>query len=445
MKTNLRSNFTICGFLIIFIGSSFSLLNKELNQWSQEQNIPGYHSESWPPILLADRNKTIHAFSSQWVGEEVGSTRAIVYNQWTLSGGWTEPVDILLSPIKNDARLTDAFLDQNGMMHVVFWGGDNTDANIYYSSAPALDAGKISAWSDPILVAEKAMDPENSSLFIEDSNNLGILFSSIDGQPGLYVTYSDDGGNSWSNPQLILDSGNLLIDELQIYQGQSGQLNAIWNLITIGGQGREIYYSNSNIGDQNWREPIILTDAESGYGTQTPAIIEYDGELIVFNSGIVERRSKDGGLSWSEPVPIFRRHTGINGSLSPVIDGNGDLHLFFGQRISGSPDIHGMWHSVWGGEFWSEPEAVVSGPQVVDQTGFKSFDPFEARAVVSQGNVIMVTWRTDPGLKGNGVLVLSSNPGCTGAICKSATDSPIPRFAGISLTQCYRNTFDPNN
>jgi hypothetical protein len=62
-----------------------------------------------------------------------------------------------------------------------------------------------------------------------------------------------------------------------------------------------------------------------------------------------------------------------------------------------------MWHSVWEGEKWSEPEAIVSGPAVADQEGETAFDPFEARGVVSQGNVLLVTWRSDPGLKGNGV------------------------------------------
>jgi hypothetical protein len=86
-----------------------------------------------------------------------------------------------------------------------------------------------------------------------------------------------------------------------------------------------------------------------------------------------------------------------------VVDANDTLHLFFGQRISGNPDIHGLWHSVWVDPRWSEPEAIIKGPQVNDLVGRSSFDPYAARAVVSRGNVILVTWRTDPGNKGNGV------------------------------------------
>jgi hypothetical protein len=64
-----------------------------------------------------------------------------------------------------------------------------------------------------------------------------------------------------------------------------------------------------------------------------------------------------------------------------------------------------MWHSTWRDNRWIEPDAVVKGLAVADPVGNTSFDPFEARAIVSQGNVILVTWRTDPGSskKPNGI------------------------------------------
>ena len=116
------------------------------------------------------------------------------------------------------------------------------------------------------------------------------------------------------------------------------------------------------------------------------------------------RRSSDDGVTWDDPSIIFPRHVGVNGSLSLVIDGNNQLHLFFGQRISGNPDIHGMWHSILLNNRWTEPDALIKGPRMVDKIGPTGFDPYDARAVVSQGNVLLVTWRTDPGdIKDNGI------------------------------------------
>ena len=51
----------------------------------------------------------------------------------------------------------------------------------------------------------------------------------------------------------------------------------------------------------------------------------------------------------------------------------------------------GMWHTVWQEGQWAESAAVVSGQ------GSDSFDPYDARATVSLGNRVLVTWRTDPG------------------------------------------------
>jgi hypothetical protein len=257
------------------------------------------------------------------------------------------------------------------------------------------------------MVAAKVQSPENGAIFIRDSLNLGILFAGTERGNGIYASYSIDGGEEWSHPVSIFNTTNseMLVNNLQVHQAGSGQIHAIWNEITSGGQGRGIYYTTAMAGTPNWRPPIILAEAGSGYGTNTPAIIENNGEVFAFYNlnGIMMRRSMDDGISWSKPTGIFSRHVGVNGSLSLVVDSNGELHLFFGQRITGNPDIHGMWHSVWERDKWSEPEAIVSGPAVADQEGDKAFDPFEAHAVVSQGNVLLVTWRSDPGLKGNGV------------------------------------------
>jgi hypothetical protein len=157
----------------------------------------------------------------------------------------------------------------------------------------------------------------------------------------------------------------------------------------------------------------LLAPANEGLGTQTPTIIEYQGVIFaVYNMTpkITMRRSIDHGLTWDDPVILFPRHVGVNGSLSLVIDGNDEMRLFFGQRITGTPgsaDIHGMWYSTWSNGRWSEPEAIIKGPRIVDTVGTNSFDPYEAHAIVSQGNVLLVTWRTDPGglgdIKANGV------------------------------------------
>jgi hypothetical protein len=68
--------------------------------------------------------------------------------------------------------------------------------------------------------------------------------------------------------------------------------------------------------------------------------------------------------------------------------------MFFGNRVTegNGETIHGMWHSLWRNGRWTAPDALVSGPY-----GQAGFDQSNARAIVSQGNILFVTWMSDPG------------------------------------------------
>jgi hypothetical protein len=105
--------------------------------------------------------------------------------------------------------------------------------------------------------------------------------------------------------------------------------------------------------------------------------------------------SNDGGKTFGNPVRPFPNHVGRNGPVSFAVDSQGTLYGFFGQRIAGgfdgSIDLHGMWQTVWQGNNWGPVTPVVSGPFS------QSFDPGDATPAISQGNVILLTWRTDPG------------------------------------------------
>jgi hypothetical protein len=400
-------------FLLVFIDQRIAPLTVKAQntQWSTPQTIPGYHPETWPPILVADQNRTVHAFSSQWIEDESGQPlRAIVHNRWTLAQGWTTPTDIILSPSK-EARLTDAYLDKDGMFHIVFFGGDNTFANIYYSQAPAGAVDNARAWSMPTAIGKNAGDPEGAVFSESDDGILNVVYNGREFGKGLYRVSSADGGRTWLDPTPIFFTldGEPNISELEVIKSMSGWFHAIWAVNNTLGQGRGIYYAKSQDGNE-WSEPVLLAAANDGLGTQVPTIFEHKNILFAIyitqlnqSNKTVMRQSHDGGETWEEPSMIFPRHQGVNGLISSVVDGNQNLHLFFGQRISGDPTIHGMWHSVYQNNRWIEPEGIVRGLKVLDTEGYDAFDPSSARAVVSQGNVILVTWRSDPGSKGNGV------------------------------------------
>jgi hypothetical protein len=304
-------------------------------------------------------------------------------------------------------------------MHVLFFGGDDIAANIYYSRALAVNADRASAWSPPTLIGERAITPSFAGLAGDGNGKLIAVYSGDLAGNGLYALNSEDGGNTWSTPASIFltFSDELWPAHLQMHVGQSVQLYAAWSVVNTAGHGVAAYLSSMKLSTGLWGKSVEL-DQPTGAFLGHPSVIEYNRELFaLYLNGIPPSgtppaiwflRSSDGGQSWSEPIRPFPNHIGSNGRVSLVIDGSNVLHGFFGERVPqgfGLSDIHGMWHSIWQGNRWSEPEAVISGPSTPARFpgDARSFDPVEARAVVSQGNTLLVTWRTDPGLDKNGV------------------------------------------
>jgi hypothetical protein len=407
--------------------SGFSFAQSSTNQWSPYQRVPGYSDDTYPPYMIADQNNTVHAFVSQWVGQENPSL-AVVYRKWSWSDGWSPPVDILLSPEKQ-ARLMGALLDQTGEMHVIFYGGDQMGGNIYYSRAPAINADQVHAWSLPVLVGMSAIDPSSAALAGDINGNLVIIYSgNLEGN-GIYAVTSSDDGLTWSDPTNIFSTNSTALwpYNIQLYPGKSGYLHAVWNVVDPLGHNKAGYYARLDLKTNQWSIPLQFdknNGGNAGGGIAFPTVIEFKNEIfIMYNNGIPPGgvpvtqwfvRSFDGGKTWTIPIRISQRHEGRNGVSTFVIDGNDVLHAIFADRIpitvNGSYDaIGGVFHSVWLGSGWSEPQviAAMTGNEAkavsLKDPNFPAFAPGYAHAVISQGNIILVTWRTDPGLVDNGV------------------------------------------
>jgi hypothetical protein len=379
--------------------------------WEPVAAIPQFSADALPPHMVADENRTVHAFASLPLSDDPSDPgaeeRGIFYRQWTPDGGWTPANDILLTPLKQQARVKDVYLDNAGVIHLVFYGGDEQEANIYYTWAPVSEAGSAHAWTAPVAIGSKAIAPEVAAITGDGENNLVALYAGNLGEGNsLYVTYSDDGGASWSDPATLFSTYSLTnkVFDFDLHHGESGRVYAVWNITNKNGQNVTGYYTKlDNLTAKQWTEPVEL-DKSAGLGIAIPAVTEYEGNvMLMYNNGATDlvspvmwfKMSSDGGDRFTEPLRAFPDHIGRNGVMSFVEDSGNTLHIFFGERIAGgygnNLDLHGMWHSTWDGGSWRPPTPVVSGP--ISDT----FDPYDARAVLVQGNTILLTWRTDPG------------------------------------------------
>ena len=162
-------------FMTTVIAVSFPVQAQPAHQWVADRKIPGYLDDTFTPFLLADTNRTVHAFASQWIDD--GDRRlAIIYRRWSLSGGWTRPVDVLLAP-SGDAVFLGGFLDVSGTLHVIFGQGANRNFNIYYSFASAESADTVGAWSDPVIIGPGLSGIYSAALSGDQHGNLVVIYS----------------------------------------------------------------------------------------------------------------------------------------------------------------------------------------------------------------------------------------------------------------------------
>lgn len=392
--------------LVVMVGLGLLLTNRAaciivaaqgVERWSPAERIPNYEQSTWTPLLVADQNRTVHVFASMLL-EEIG-IRAIVYRQWRLDQGWTAVNDILLPPIKKEASLHGVLLDQAGFIHLAFFSGDENEASIYYTQAPAQLANQASAWTSPAQVGPAAFTFDDAVLASNSQGDLFILYAGTQEGYGIYETHSVDGGQTWTeaSPMFLTYDAEQMPFDLNVYVAVDDTIHLVWAVNDLTGNTEAIYYAQLPPRQQSWTAATEI-EAVGGIPAGQPAMISYAGELqLVYHAptpeGLISRylrRSSDNGETWSEKTRLFPQ-IGSNGPVAFVVDGGNTLHMFFGNRVENDQQItYGMWHSIWRGGQWLPPTAVVSGAYRIE------FDPAFAHAVVSQGNVILVTWMADP-------------------------------------------------
>ena len=402
--------------LMIILPRAPSSSAQYASSWEPYDRVPGYSDDTVTPILVTDQDKAVHAFASQWVGEQ-DPRLAIIYSKWTQDGGWTAPVDILTNQAQN--HMLGAYLDKAGVIHIIYFGGFGImgmAGNIYYSRAPAVNADQVRSWSEPEVIGENAVVPPGTSAAIAGDINgkMVVIFNGTSAGSGVYAVYSYDEGHSWSNPVPIFLTGNPIYTPYSFHLslGNSGWLHAIWNIFDEGGNDVALFYTRMDIRTKEWSKPIELAikyETVNSFGPGHPIVVENsDYVVILYNATTPSSNnrptpvfllSKDGGQNWIGPYTPFPRLVGRSGFHALVVDSKNVIHALFNQRyeinVNGQyQTISGIFHTEFTGPHWTEPQVILNPG---------NYSPYDVRAVVSQGNVLLVTWREDPGAGQNGV------------------------------------------
>lgn len=366
-----------------------ALMTAASNAWAQSlgsewsppinfSNVPDMFSHT--PVLLCDAKQNTHLF---WA--ERSDQQEYIYYSSDASGSWQEPIDILVAP---RVDLFDAAITPDLQVHLIWATGNLGD--LVYTSAPLAEASNHWKWRDTRILASDVSVMSDvygggNTLYADLTGVLHLVYGrpndSIGISHSLYYIRSEDSGNSWSFPSLIITvvapepsniSGNIAVDE-------KGRLHVAWDVRS------DKYASFSRLGyirsvdsGKTWGHELELATGNSPFGAAMAAVFAFGDDEVHLTWGTPDRLhrwSNDGGETWSAAVPIMDLGAAYGGFNKLAKDSAGTLHVVAAVG-------NGVYHATWNGGGWNPAEALY----------IREIDPHGQQFVTCQGNRLHVAY-----------------------------------------------------
>jgi hypothetical protein len=373
LKSNFRWFFQIAipaSLLALWLPSQMPAVGQG---WSNPENISNLPTDSAYPVVVADSSGVVHVFWTE-NNHEYGSFNNLIYYTRLEGQAWSQPVDILISPLglEGTADHPTVAIGPDGRFHLAFVSGFS--GQIYYSSAPVDEAGNVRGWQNPLLVSMDATQAAAPNIEIDAKGILHLTYAISQGTlQGIYHTTSLDWGATWSNPSLIPGTqlgNNTILEDLRMALSPEGEVHLAW----MWTKADEVFpprgiYSTYTMdpNHESWSNPLVVVDGPYRY---PDLAFDGHGNLIMVWSGTSQDRYKfwkwsgDGGRTWS-PVKKFSQLGGFQGYSGLAVDSLGNLHLGMVAscyRLNFNGKIYGgdaLIHSLWDGKSWSNPEPLL--------------------------------------------------------------------------------------
>lgn len=372
------------------------IAQSDVLEWSEPQRIIGTSDPAhFYYGSVTDTEGTLHLF---WTQIEDGEQSAIFYSTWN-GFIWTSPVDIVLTPVGSTPRFLDAEIDEDGIIHLIFFGGDDFDGRLFYTTADYNEAGSARNWTQPTELASRVSAA--ASLGIGTRGTLDILYSGQN-EPSVSWLRSTDNGRTWTEPVFVMQgyAPTFTATGIVIDTAPSGNLHAIWSIHNERAFGETVLYSRLSKDASGWSQPVTLAERdELDYGVGWANLfVQSDGTIqTLFQDGPAppgrySRWSADNGETWSNPRKVFDL-VGENAMVGPMAeDSAGNLHAASHGRysISGREDVHGVFYIPWEGSQWGERYPIATGSKLDE------YDPQNPRLYAFGGNNLMALYGNDP-------------------------------------------------
>lgn len=312
--------------------------------------------------------------------------------------------DVIGIPTQNESSIAVNPKNPNIVISSAVDYRDNSSSWIYIST----DGGKT--WVNKNLGKANGWRSSNDPSVMFDKDGIGYLVlgafpASGNGENGVYILKSLDGGLTWGNHIPVIEH-TLPNDPLVYFEDKyyievdnsdqspyRGDLYIPWKRVTAADSATQIVISKSTDKGDTWSEPVNISDRVTGssedttFGQSFPLVSTGpEGNVYaVWNHGLKHsvgyNKSTDGGLTWGTPTTIHKydifgttkrleqgwRHTlkgKVRAEAYPVIKtdystGPNRGNVYVAWAADSMPNIY-FSKSVDEGVTWSTPKIVHS-------------------------------------------------------------------------------------
>lgn len=334
--------------------------------WQRPSTIFDIQAEVSSTQLLSDSQGNFYALWIQKDvpnrANPQGQTLQRIYFAGRVDNSWFAPSPVLRSQ-QGDVDLMAAALTSNETLLTVWWG--EQDRALYFSRAPLERAFIQGEWLEPVVLPASAGNYASVDIAVGPSGAIFVVYSvAFNEERGVYLARSDDGGKTWDSPVLIFNGQAAAWDRVgdaSVSVSTRGTLHVIWRrqLISSPEAGLGLYYARSEDGGETWSQAQTVLDGGVLWGglveTSTGQLYRVwqtpSDQQIVIGSQI----SADDGITWSPPLTVLNTAEALL-PFQLLADQSGRVHLL--QLTKNSSGLVFLMHWITGETAWESGDGV---------------------------------------------------------------------------------------